>query len=416
MVPREHAPTYDPASGADSRPKAGQRGTFPRETQSGNPRPFGSVRTPLRMTFHIDTTGIDSAGIDPAEARLDIASIPQVRRRMSQSFLSASAEGRHVSILVLGVDNLELVSDGEGLSEDVVMKACGALLGDTFSKAERQLMSYRDGARLIALVELPLDQSELIARRSILTARQLVVGERTVDLSLSIGIAENRTDVELYFETLVLVAEEGLAVARARGGECCVHTMLYRSLQEMKERDEAALSGRKKIARTTNSTSYTPTPSSAPERSVPEPESPPGSLPLVPAFVPSNETDSEALVRTRAEALAQRLSSSAIRDLRLDYERRLDEERALRRELEISENSANSVELLQLRIQKLSSSLEMTEKRLIEVCTMKNVDAGVSSIYRQVQGLANVDEDYAVKKEMMKNIFEANMHFQKKAG
>ena len=368
------------------------------------------------MTFHIDTTGIDSAGIDPAEARLDIASIPQVRRRMSQSFLSASAEGRHVSILVLGVDNLELVSDGEGLSEDVVMKACGALLGDTFSKAERQLMSYRDGARLIALVELPLDQSELIARRSILTARQLVVGERTVDLSLSIGIAENRTDVELYFETLVLVAEEGLAVARARGGECCVHTMLYRSLQEMKERDEAALSGRKKIARTTNSTSYTPTPSSAPERSVPEPESPPGSLPLVPAFVPSNETDSEALVRTRAEALAQRLSSSAIRDLRLDYERRLDEERALRRELEISENSANSVELLQLRIQKLSSSLEMTEKRLIEVCTMKNVDAGVSSIYRQVQGLANVDEDYAVKKEMMKNIFEANMHFQKKAG
>ena len=58
----------------------------------------------------------------------------------------------------------------------------------------------------------------------------------------------------------------------------------------------------------------------------------------------------------------------------------------------------------------------MTEQRLIEVCTMKNVDAGVSSIYRQVQGLANVDEDYAVKKEMMKNIFEANMHFQKKAG
>jgi uncharacterized Ntn-hydrolase superfamily protein len=45
------------------------------------------------------------------------------------------------------------------------------------------------------------------------------------------------------------------------------------------------------------------------------------------------------------------------------------------------------VENLQRRIEKLTQSLSTTEHRLRQVAAMKNIDDGISSIYREVQGL-----------------------------
>lgn len=73
------------------------------------------------------------------------------------------------------------------------------------------------------------------------------------------------------------------------------------------------------------------------------------------------------------------------------------------------------VDNLQRRIQKLTQSLETTEHRLRQVAAMKHIDDGISSIYRDVQGLSPEDTGFGKKKELMAAIFQANMRLQKKA-
>lgn len=72
------------------------------------------------------------------------------------------------------------------------------------------------------------------------------------------------------------------------------------------------------------------------------------------------------------------------------------------------------VENLQRRIQKLGETLEQTEHRLREVSALKNIDAGISSIYREVQGLRTGDAAFSRKQELMAAIFEANLRLRQR--
>ncbi len=68
-----------------------------------------------------------------------------------------------------------------------------------------------------------------------------------------------------------------------------------------------------------------------------------------------------------------------------------------------------TIENLERRVHKLTASLGLTEKELVKVAAMKNIDLGVSSIYGSVQGLTADTENLEQKKEMLKNIFVANL-------
>ncbi|MBM4062758.1 MAG: hypothetical protein FJ265_16935 [Planctomycetes bacterium] len=72
------------------------------------------------------------------------------------------------------------------------------------------------------------------------------------------------------------------------------------------------------------------------------------------------------------------------------------------------------VENLQRRIRKLNDALGQTEQRLQEVAAMKSVDDGISSIYREVQGLRPGEVQAQKKKELMAEIFKANLELQRK--
>jgi hypothetical protein len=72
------------------------------------------------------------------------------------------------------------------------------------------------------------------------------------------------------------------------------------------------------------------------------------------------------------------------------------------------------VDMLERRIAKLTSLLGVTEEELARVMAMKNIDAGVASIFKTVQGLRGDDASVAAKKAMMATIFEQNLAFQKK--
>ena len=82
---------------------------------------------------------------------------------------------------------------------------------------------------------------------------------------------------------------------------------------------------------------------------------------------------------------------------------------AARRELQDRE-----VHNLQRRIKKLNDSLTMTEHRLQQVSALHSVDAGISSIYREVQGVDERDGQAGKKKELMAESFRANLQLQKR--
>jgi HPt (histidine-containing phosphotransfer) domain-containing protein len=70
------------------------------------------------------------------------------------------------------------------------------------------------------------------------------------------------------------------------------------------------------------------------------------------------------------------------------------------------------VENLQRRIHKLNESLGQTEKRLQQVAATRQVDQGISSVYREVQGVGAEDQYQERKKELMAEIFKANLALQ----
>lgn len=71
--------------------------------------------------------------------------------------------------------------------------------------------------------------------------------------------------------------------------------------------------------------------------------------------------------------------------------------------------SQKQISQLERRVVKLTESLGLTEAELKRVAAMKNIDLGVASIYRTVQGLSGDNGDAEQKKDMLKNIFDANM-------
>lgn len=74
------------------------------------------------------------------------------------------------------------------------------------------------------------------------------------------------------------------------------------------------------------------------------------------------------------------------------------------------------VDNLQRRIAKLSDALSTSEQRLQQVAAMKDIDGGISSIYREVQGIAADALQAGKKKELMAEIFKANLKLQKQKG
>lgn len=79
---------------------------------------------------------------------------------------------------------------------------------------------------------------------------------------------------------------------------------------------------------------------------------------------------------------------------------------------QMREEHSNQVSLLKRRLSKVSNTLAETEGILKRGLSGVEIDAGVASIYRTVQGLSDVENDSALKKEMMSKIFEANLELR----
>jgi hypothetical protein len=72
------------------------------------------------------------------------------------------------------------------------------------------------------------------------------------------------------------------------------------------------------------------------------------------------------------------------------------------------------IDQLERRIAKLTHLLGITEDELRRVAGMKNIDLGIASIYRTVQGLSDDAVQKEKKRVMMREIFQANLELKKR--
>ncbi len=312
---------------------------------------------------------------------------------------------RHKFPLVLmkvAVDRLDQLHDLYGMeAQEEILRVVTQSLRESMRDSDHLGMTPDD--RFLAVFPHTTPETgQMLARRLIANARKMRFDRdgRSLRISLSIGVAHNKDAAATTFETLLAVAEDGLAVADAGGGDRFVETELY-ALYAKKHKREGA-------------------PSQAPVVVA----APPHTEPLAPSpFVqpdPRERTREEIV----AKALLERLMAqgfdldvlSALEPDTIAAALRNFQDQKVAVQAGSDEDKLRQIQMLERRITKLTDILGITEEELRRVAAMKGVDIGMSSIYRSVQGLSQGEGQYQRKREMMKTIFEANFELKKSLG
>jgi diguanylate cyclase (GGDEF)-like protein len=303
----------------------------------------------------------------------------EVRRLMRIEFDRAQRYHYPLASLLIAVDRLERLHDLHGFEvKRVILDQVSELLRSE-TRASDLLGCLMDDRLLVMIPHATRQGADALAKRLLEGARKLRFDSegRPVRITLSIGGAHNQQQRQskLFYETLIQVAEGGLSVAIAGGGDRYVHTELYDHFQKKAER-----SGQTGKATSPGALLGVDSADGAPARDgvriFADGRATPGTLhtepPPAPPPLPPNSVPEEV------------------------HKRQID--------------------ILERRIAKLTQLLGQTEEELARMAAAKVGDAGISSIYREVQGLSPEEEALALKKELMQKIFEANLELKEAIG
>lgn len=302
--------------------------------------------------------------------------------------------------LLIAIDRLDRIQDLYGHEfKAELLRAVQSLLRQTVRESDLVGGVIQD--RLLVLVtHTPPEGARAMADRLLDGARRLrfQVGPRAVRLTLSIGGAHNQFYSNLFFDTLVEVAEGGLTVAQSAGGDRYVHTELYAFFQEKHERERRA---RGESIDALPAEVEPPRPGMAP---APEPARPVSVPQERPPDVLRNLVAEEGGKALESARKAQDALSDAIRDMQArggtgDISAEL-------------ETYKRQIDVLERRISKLTQLLSMTEDELRRLIDAKSIDPGVASIYKNVQGLTDEAANRELKKALMARIFQANLELK----
>lgn len=331
----------------------------------------------------------------------------EVRDLMAVEFARSQRYRYPVVCLMIGIDRLASLETyyGRAAGELILEQIGGLIQGETRAS---DFLGCRIDDRLLALFpHTTAKAGAALARRILEGARELDVrmGQRPLRISLSIGLSHTDHGTRISFPTLLQVAEDGMQVADGAGGDRFVETELYqlheRALQGQEEPAAEEAPAERRVARELqDAEDFEARARSLAEEILTQALARMGeggaSLPAAEAA----PVDEELLASRLAEREAE-----LVREAR-DHERRLEEKEATYR---------REIENLQRRVAKLSRSLESTEGELRRVASLKQVDTGLASIYREVQGLDPGDSNAEAKQEMMSAIFQANLAMQKRS-
>jgi len=319
----------------------------------------------------------------------------EVRQLMRVEFDRGQRYGFPVACFLIVVDRLEDLSGVHGweIKDGILMAIVELLKRETRAS---DFLGCLDGDRILTVFpHTNAESASFLAERLLKGARNLsfTIGGRSLRVTLSIGLSHSEQEGPICFDTLMRVAEEGLVVAEAGGGDRYIETELYQLYESQRAaRDE---------------------PASELELAPPASSEGAGPLSLVGA-----EDDLEAAAARLADQLVEdalaeiRAERDALRDALADTQMK----RQAELESESQYGSQTEIDMLRRRLSKVTKSLGLTEQELSRLRLLKTSDPGLSSVYRDVQGLSMEDAHAELKLELMQNIFQANVNLRKDAG
>lgn len=294
----------------------------------------------------------------------------------------------------VAVDRLDQLHDLYGVeSKDEILRSVTALMRDSMRDSDH-LGITQDDRYLAIFPHTTPETGQMLAKRLIAAARKLRFDRdgRSLRISLSIGISHNRDEAANSFETLLAVADDGLAVADAGGGDRYVETELYALYANKRKRGGAGAEFERPLI------------IQAPART--------------PPAAPREPTREEQLGKALLEKLmAQGFDIDSLANLPPDEIAKAIRAMSEQKDVVLAGEDTDKVrkiDQLERRIAKLTHILGITEDELRRVAAMKGIDLGIASIYSTVQGLNADAEQYERKREMMKTIFEANFELKQK--
>ncbi len=314
----------------------------------------------------------------------------QVRGLMEAEYERANRYGFPVICLMIGVDRLVDLQDLYGYEsrEEITLAIIELATGAT--RASDFLGCMHEDRILVLLTHTDAETGQRLARRLLERARKLEFDSdgRVIRVTLSIGLSHNQHRGERTFEGMLSVAEAAYQAALDSGGDRCIQ----------REEVEAELRGLEEQLRA---------------RSL-----------LLQEEQESILRESSELAEVKQKAMSVRFEDAfaqavgrnpdleSLREEVLAIARASMEEERDRMIAEKVHEHQFEIQRLERRISKLTESLGLTEEELRRVSKLKNIDLGLASIYREVQGLGEGDSQLDRKEDMMKEIFEANLVLQ----
>lgn len=298
----------------------------------------------------------------------------------------ALRHGYPISAIVIGLDGFdeEHHQPWRRLLMPAIFQEVKAV---TFQNDMRGLGVWTERFQLAIFPHVTPDKLNQLAEGILARAASIKVAgvPESEKLSLSAGISHNLHPGPMSFETLIEEAETGMGLAHSSGGNKVVQAReVERELDKLRDEVDNQIQEiqefQKKLFGDVDSKEEIwgkELVSKVIELFKREPEKSEGVL----------RVEKEVIALLKAELAAWRETSTASRML----------------------ESQKTIDNLERRVAKLTESLGLTEAELKRVAQMKNIDLGVASIYRNVQGLSADEAGAEQKKEMLKNIFESNM-------
>ncbi|MGD2018416.1 MAG: diguanylate cyclase [Planctomycetota bacterium] len=319
----------------------------------------------------------------------------EVRSLMQIEFDRARRYSYPVACLLIEVDRLADIQTMHGFDARLTILQALVELLQKETRAGDLLGTLIDDRLMVLIPHTMPAAARAISERVLKGAREMefTMGEKRLRVSASVGIAHNQDEAATSIATLERVAEEGLSVAVAGGGDRVVQTELYQLYE--REPAPASADGVEELLARAESMGYRQRLEG-----------------LVAEGTPLQDAASEV-----AEEVIQR----AVQQERERWSRDLEMANARIESMSESlqgggDRADLERELLQLnrRIAKLTRSLESTEEEIARLRAAGSQDEGVASVYREVQGLESGDTRSDLKRELMGEIFKANLDLQAK--
>lgn len=314
----------------------------------------------------------------------------QIEDLMRVEFERSQRYGYPAVCFVIAVDRLDGLQDlyGSESRAEILLSVVEVLTSRTRAS---DFFGCLDDDRIVALIShMDMDAAEALAQRVLRGCRGLEFQSdgRTLRVSVSIGLAHTGERPPEGYDDLREIADTGVEVALAAGGDRVIaRAGLQAELEDLQtELEEATLTLQVEQEALVEETEEV---RERKEALV---------LSQIEEIFSSGLEDSPEAQRIRAEMMALARAQAEG-----------DRERVIAEKVR---EHTGTIELLERRISKLTAALGATEEELVRVARLKDVDLGLSSIYRTVQGVSQEDTQADRKLDMMKDIFEANVRIQ----